>query len=181
VLVLGYPSVSLSDARKAADTARRQIADGQDPVAARRTKRSAAPIPTFAEIAQEVIADEQDKSTNDKVKYQWTHLLGPKFCSLILKKPVNTITSSDVKRVLDPVWFEKPETARKLYRRLKRVFEHARVRLRDRHDVHMPDNPARWDDLRALGFQTTRKLSRGRHPSLLAATWTLGWPGRQRS
>jgi hypothetical protein len=30
----------------------------------------------------------------------------------------------------------------------------------------MFDNPARWDDLRAMGFESPQKLSRGSHPSL---------------
>ena len=30
----------------------------------------------------------------------------------------------------------------------------------------MPDNPARWDDLKAMGFEPPTKLSRGSHPSL---------------
>jgi integrase len=30
----------------------------------------------------------------------------------------------------------------------------------------MPDNPARWDDLKAMGFETPTRLSRGHHPSL---------------
>jgi hypothetical protein len=30
----------------------------------------------------------------------------------------------------------------------------------------MPDNPARWDDLKAMGFEAPAQLSRGRHPSL---------------
>jgi integrase len=30
----------------------------------------------------------------------------------------------------------------------------------------MPDNPARWDDLKAMGFEPPARLSRGSHPSL---------------
>ena len=30
----------------------------------------------------------------------------------------------------------------------------------------MPDNPARWEDLKAMGFESPVKLSRGNHPSL---------------
>ena len=55
--------------------------------------------------------------------------------SAILDRPVHTITTSDVERVLRPVWTAKPETARKLHRRLRRVFEHARIRLRDGHGI----------------------------------------------
>jgi hypothetical protein len=46
------------------------------------------------------------------------------------------------------------------------VFEYARIRLRDDHGIAMPDNPARWVDLKAMGFEPPAQLSRGRHPSL---------------
>jgi integrase len=72
----------------------------------------------------------------------------------------------EVAAVLRPVWRSKPEVARKLYPAIRRVFEHARIRLRDDHGIAMPDNPARWTDLKAMGFETPAKLSRGNHPSL---------------
>jgi len=68
--------------------------------------------------------------------------------------------------VLRPVWRTKPEVARKLYPAIRRVFEHARVLLRDEHGIVMPDNPARWADLKAMGFETPAKLTKGSHPSL---------------
>jgi hypothetical protein len=79
---------------------------------------------------------------------------------------VHEITTVDVTAVLKPIWHSKPEVARKLYPAIRRVFEHARVRLRDDHGIAMPDNPARWDDLKAMGFEPPAKLSRGSHPSL---------------
>ena len=79
---------------------------------------------------------------------------------------MNEITTLDIAGILKPVWNAKPEVARKLYPAVRRVFEYARIRLRDDHGVSMPDNPARWDDLKAMGFEAPAKLSRGSHPSL---------------
>ena len=76
------------------------------------------------------------------------------------------ITTVDVAAVLRPVWRAKPEVARKLYPAIRRVFERARVLLRDEHGIAMPDNPALWADLKAMGFDTPAQLSKGRHPSL---------------
>ena len=64
------------------------------------------------------------------------------------------------------MWREKPEVARKLYPAIRRVFEYARIRLRDEHGITLKDNPARWDDLKAMGFEAPAKLTRGSHPSL---------------
>jgi integrase len=162
-----YPSVGLSDARIAAADARKLIARGVDPLNARKSSRKAErPVPTFGDIARIVIADAQNKSTNAKVRYQWERHLGPAYSGPLLARPVHEITTLDVAAVLRPVWRSKPEVARKLYPAIRRVFEHARIRLRDEHGIAMPDNPARWDDLKAMGFETPSKLSRGNHSSL---------------
>jgi hypothetical protein len=158
-----YPAVSLAEARFAAADARKQIAQDVDPLAARK---AAKPIPTFSEIAQIVIDDAQRKSTNAKVRYQWERPLGEAYSNPLLDRPVNEITTLDVAAVLKPVWHAKPEVARKLYPAIRRVFEYARIRLRDDHGNAMPDNPARWADLKAMGFEPPRQLSRGRRPSL---------------
>ncbi len=162
-----YPAVSLADARIAAADARKQIAQDVDPLAARAAARKAAkPIPTFRDIAQIVIEEAKRKSTNAKVRYQWERHLGEAYSGPLLDRPVNEITTLDVAAVLKPVWHAKPEVARKLYPAIRRVFEYARIRLRDAHGIAMPDNPARWADLKAMGFEPPAQLSRGRHPSL---------------
>jgi integrase len=162
-----YPAVTLAESRIAAADARKLIAQHVDPLDARVASRKAAkPIPTFGDIAQIVIAEAQRKSTNAKVRYQWERHLGAAYCGPLLTRPVHGITTLDVVAILKPVWSEKPEVARKLYPAIRRVFEYARIRLRDDHDIAMPDNPARWDDLKAMGFEPPIKLSRGSHPSL---------------
>jgi len=162
-----YPSVSLLQARSAAADARKLIAQGIDPLQAKQAARKAEkPIPTFEDIAKLVIADAQSKSTNAKVQYQWGYYLGPVYCGPLLSKAVHEITTVDVAAVLRVVWDAKPEIARKLYPAIRRVFEHARILLRDEHGISMPDNPARWDDLKAMGFRAPTRLSQGSHASL---------------
>jgi integrase len=84
----------------------------------------------------------------------------------LLARPVHEITTVEVAALLRPIWRTKPEVARKLYPAIRRVFEHARILLRDEHGIVMPDNPARWADLKAMGFETPAKLTKGSHPSL---------------
>jgi hypothetical protein len=163
-----YPAVGLKDAGDRAIEARKLVARGVDPIEAEKAARKAAkPIPTFREIAKLVIEDAQSKSVNAKVRYQWERHLGPVYSAPLLDRPVHEITALDVAAVLRPVWRSKPEVARKLYPAIRRVFDRARVILRDEHGIAMPDNPARWDDLKAMGFETPRELSEGSHPSLL--------------
>jgi integrase len=162
-----YPSVGLKDARDRATEARRLVARGVDPIEAGRAARKAAkPIPTFREIAKLVIEDAQSKSVNAKVRYQWERHLGPAYSGPLLDRPVHEITALDVAAVLRPVWRSKPEVARKLYPAIRRVFNRARVILRDEHGIAMLENPAHWDDLKAMGFETPKELTRGNYPSL---------------
>ena len=164
---MGLGRTGLKEARETAEEVRRQIRQGIDPIAARRNHRATTrAIPTFEAIAGEVIADAKARSTNEKVRYQWEFLLGPRYCNSILQSPINEITTLDIERVLRPVWWNKPETGRKLLVRLRRVFDYARVQLRDRHGIAIPHNPAAWLDLRDRGFERISKLSRGRQAAL---------------
>ena len=161
------PEVGLKEARGRAGADRGLIAKGVDPIQERQAARRAAkPLPTFGDIARLVIADAQSKSTNVKVRYQWERHLGPVYSGPLLARPVHEITTVDVAAVLRPVWRTKPEVARKLYPAIRRVFERARILLRDEHGISMADNPARWTDLKAMGFEPPVQLSKGRHPSL---------------
>src|SRR3954454_13528783 len=164
---MGLGRMGLKEAREKADEVRRQIRAGLDPILTRKSARDTrAAIPTFEAISREVIAEAQAKSTNDKVRYQWELLLGPRYCGPILHKPVNEITTLDVERVLRPVWRTKPETGRKLLVRLKRAFDYSRVQLRHRHGIVMQGNPAAWQDLRDRGFERMPTLTRGHQPAL---------------
>jgi integrase len=162
-----YPDVGLKEARSKAGADRALIAKGLDPIDHQRAARKASkPVPTFGDIAQLVIADAQSKSTNAKVRYQWERHLGEAYSGPLLALPVHEITTVDVAGLLRPVWRTKPEVARKLYPAIRRVFERARILLRDEHGISMADNPARWEDLKAMGFEPPVQLSKGRHPSL---------------
>jgi len=164
---MGLGRMGLKEARNTVEELRRQIRAGLDPIEARRAAGdNRAAVPTFESISREVIAEAQLKSTNEKVRYQWELLLGPRYCAPILHKPVNAITTLDIETVLRPVWRKKPETGRKLLMRLRRVFDYARVHLRDAHGIIIQHNPAAWQDLRDRGFERSTKLSRGRQAAL---------------
>jgi hypothetical protein len=109
---------------------------------ARQSEKQPSRFPRSRTSRKIVIEEAQRKSTNAKVRYQWSRHLGPAYCGPLLGRPVHEITTVDVTAVLKPIWHSKPEVARKLYPAIRRVFEHARVRLRDDYAIAMPDNPA---------------------------------------
>lgn len=162
----GYPAISLSEARIAAAEARSCAARGVDPIQAREQSRKALRgIPTFGDIAKDVIEKARDRTSNAKVAYQWERHLGPVYCGPFLDRPVNEITTVDVAQLLGPIWKTKPEVARKLYPAIRRVFAQARIILRDQHNIVFA-NPALWEDLKAMGFEAPQELTRGHYPSL---------------
>ena len=161
-----YPDVSLAAAREVAAAARALAARGIDPLKARHAERKAArPVPTFGDIAQEVIKHAKAKTQSSTTARQWDLQLGSRYSGPLLSRPVNEITTVDVAEVLKPVWHSKPETARHLYSKIRRVFQAARIRLRDENNIHFP-NPALWEDLEALGFDYPSYRTRAHHPSL---------------
>jgi len=161
-----FPSVGLKEARALAADARKLLAAGIDPIEARRASEKAAkPLPTFGAVAALVIADAQAKTDSEKVKYQWARHLGPALCGELLDRAVHEITAPEVARTLALVWRSKPEVARKLYPAIRRVFDRARVILRDERGIELK-HPAEWRDLKALGFETPAELTRGHYPSL---------------
>lgn len=161
-----FPAVGVAAARLAGMNARAEIAQGVDPIDARDARRKTGrPIPTFGEIAKGVIEEAQARTKNATVAYQIARHLGPVYSGPLLDRPVNEITVLDVAAVLRAVWRTKPEVARKLHPAIRRVFEAARIILKAEHGIVI-DNPARWDDLKALGFEAPKKHSRGPFPSL---------------
>jgi integrase len=123
---LGSASVvMLKDAREEARRLRKIARDGGDPIAERRRERTT--VPTFKEAATAVHATHASTFRNPKHKAQWLQSLDNDVFPLIGKKPVDQITSSDVLRVLTPIWTKKPETARRLKQRIKLVLDFARA------------------------------------------------------
>jgi hypothetical protein len=78
------------------------------------------------------------------VKYQWERHLGPAYSGPLLDRAVNEITTIEVAAVLRPIWRTKPGVARKTYPAIRRVFDRARVILREEHGV--ATNPGFWSE-----------------------------------
>jgi integrase len=162
-----WPDTSLKEAREGAQEARRLVARRVDPIEARKSSvRLVEAIPTFQQIAKQVVAEAKARTVSDKVQFQWELHLGERYCKSLLALSVHEIKTRDILNVLNPVFREKPETGRKLHRAIRKVFDHARVILRDQHGIELGQNPADLRDLKALGLIDPEKLRRGKHASL---------------
>lgn len=153
--------VPLAKARELATAARLVLANGRDPLEARRTAQLAAkPIPTFGAFADGYLASHEGKWRNVKHRKQWRMTLDV-YCQPIRSKPVDVIDTDDLLAVLQPIWQDKPETASRLRGRIEAVLDAAKAK-----GLRSADNPARWrGHLKAL-LPTRQRLTRGHHKAL---------------
>lgn len=149
--------VSLATARKFAQACREQLAEGRDPLEARRALQA---IPTFGEVADEVLKDAVSRSRNIIHARQWERSLKVEAAELRPLR-VDQITTADVVGLLRPLWDKTPETASRLRGRVERVLDSAAAQgLRSR------ENPARWKGHLASILPPQRKLVRGHHAAM---------------
>jgi integrase len=160
-----YPEVSLTDARRAAFEAHQKISAGLDPILERRkSKAPLIPIPTFRDVAALVTADVTRQTVSEKSVARAERLLGPKYCACWQAVPITEISTTDIASRLIAIAASKPETARQLLGLLSKVFDRARVILRDQHAASLRENPTSLRDLRALGYG--RKAETNSHAAL---------------
>ena len=120
-----YPLVSLAEARGKAIDNRALARSGGDPMAVKREERLMVSVPTFAELAREHIAENLHSWRNIKHRAQWLSTLETYAFPTIGPMRVKEITRIHVKKVLDPIWNSKPETARRVRQRIRSVMDRA--------------------------------------------------------
>ena len=120
-----YPLVSLAEARGKAMGNRALARSGGDPMAVKRDKRLLEALPTFKELAREHIAENLHSWRNPKHRAQWPSTLETYAFPTLGSLKVNEITRIHVKKVLDPIWTSKPETARRVRQRIRSVMDRA--------------------------------------------------------
>src|SRR5215469_10049791 len=129
----GVDKYSLSQARERARNLHRQIAEGIDPIDARRAKMTAqaieaARVITFREAAEQYIAAMRDGWTNRAHARQWPSTLQAHVYPVFGHLPVSAIDTALVMRALEPVWKVTPETASRVRGRIESVLDWATAR-----------------------------------------------------
>ncbi|MEQ9039413.1 MAG: integrase arm-type DNA-binding domain-containing protein [Silicimonas sp.] len=170
-----YPTVSLAQARERAREASDAIWHGKDPIEERRAEAVAraaeeARSLSFADAVDRCLEAKLSEFRNEKHRKQWRSTLETYACPVIGSKPVSMIDVHDVRRVLDPIWQTKTETASRLRGRIETVLAWATVAgHRD------GDNPARWRrNLDAVLPKPAKVAKKGHWPALQlqdAADW----------
>ena len=146
-------TTSLAKARERAQKARDLLAEGINPREARdavrrQKKVEAAKAMTFKVCADAYVAANRGGWKNDKHDAQWAATFNetkrgkhvfPAATAVINDLPVSAIDTGLVRKVLEPIWYETPETASRVRGRIERVLAWATVA-----EYRTGDNPARW-------------------------------------
>lgn len=142
---------TLEEARERAREARKLLADGIDPLEAKRASKAArvlasAKVLTFRQAAERYFEDHSRKWSNAKHRAQFTSTLEAYVYPHVGDLPVATLDTSLVLKVLEAknggterFWTALPETASRVRRRMEWVLDWAAVR-----GYRTGDNPARW-------------------------------------
>lgn len=125
----GYPATSLAEARQKAEEHRRAARESRD-LAAEGNAARARPgaLVTFRDAFGAVLRLREQQLSNAKHLKQWSSTMEAYVFPVIGDKPVADVTASDVIAVIEPIWFDKQETARRVFQRMRAVFDSAIVR-----------------------------------------------------
>jgi integrase len=154
----GFGTVSLGEARVAAEAARKQVKAGVNPIEARKAEKMAAR--TFGDMADMILAAKASSWKNAKHKGQWETSLN-EHAKPIRAKALGDITTDDILDVLKPIWERIPETASRTRGRIELVLDAAKA-----NGLRGGDNPARWKGHLIYLLPKRKKLYRGHHPAL---------------
>ena len=166
-----YPEVSLADARDKARAARDVIRTGADPLAEKRKARAEVRRQvTFADAANDTIKAKAAEFRSEKHQKQWRATLDTYAAPIIGSMPVQDIEVADVKRVLEPIWSTKTETATRLRGRIEAVLAWATV-----HGHRNGDNPARWRGNLDAVLPKPRRVAKAKHYPALSLNDAPAW------
>jgi integrase len=164
----GYPAVPLADAHEAARRARDLVRGGVDPVQAKKEARSRliaeqASSRTFKACAEGYMAAHEDGWKNPKHAQQWRNTLETYAYPVIGQMLVRDVELPDVMQVLEPIWKQKTETAKRLRGRIEAVLDWATTR-----GYRTGLNPARWKGHLDKLLASPKKISRVKHHEAVA-------------
>ena len=121
-----YPSVSLKDARDKADEIRRAARNGID-LRQQHLDGQARSV-SFQQAFETYFAVKCKQLSNAKHLKQWPSTMASYVFPVFGDVPISDVTTAHVLDALTPIWYEKPETAKRVLQRVEAVFKSAILR-----------------------------------------------------
>jgi integrase len=158
-----FPDVSIAEARDAAADFRKKIRNGIDPLQEKQEQvaialAASATAMTFDWCAEQYITAHKSGWKNSKHIDQWKNTLATYAAPIVGALAVNKIDTSDVMRILQPIWSTKSETASRLRGRIESILDWATTRK-----FRTGENPARWKGHLDNLLPARSKLARVQH------------------
>jgi integrase len=158
--------VGLAAAREAASAARSLVRNSVDPIEHRiaeraKVKADATGAITFEAYAKRYIAGKEAGWKNDKHRQQWSNSLRDYAYPHIGHLRACDIDTAAVRKVLDPIWNEKKETARRVRGRIEAILNGAKA-----EGLRTGENPALWRGHLDQFLARRRKSDVQHHPAL---------------
>jgi hypothetical protein len=180
----GYPTVSLRQAREKAAAARRQTAEGLDPITernrlvrereAQRKATSDSEARIFRNVALACIKAEAPGWKNKRTALLWQNSLERWVFPTLGNMPVADIDRAAVRQAIDGVWRERPATARKVLRRVGAALRYAAAHGWRVNDDSADARMLRYAGLPALpGARRQPSLPWARLPAFITALDTM--------
>lgn len=139
-----YPKVSLKEAREKAREAKEKIRQGIDPVEERKAAKSALIAARFTgKTFEQIMTEYLEAKLADKDKETrkgWTNRLEKYAKPALGDLPIEEIDVHHVLRVIEPLWNNKTETAKRVRSYIEAILDYAVVKGYKKAG----DNPARW-------------------------------------
>lgn len=158
-----YDVVDLKVAREKVIDAKRLIDRDIDPIDHQNQKAAEAEAEvkrgqSFQEVAEAYMAIHVPQHSNAKHRKQWPSTLKRYVYPVMGQKAISEIDQDDIKKVLQPIWNTKTETASRVRGRMEKILDYAAYsKMRD------GDNPARWKGAMAHEFAPKEKVSPVKH------------------
>lgn len=158
---LGSASVvPLSRARERAAEARLKLAEGINPLTAKRAERS---IPEFGEFSDALVQSVKSQWRNEKHRAQVQSTL-ERYAADLRPLRLDEIGTSNIVDALKKIWTSKPETASRVRGRIEWVLDAAKAK-----GHRSGENPARWKGHLDQLLPKRAPLTRGHHAALAYA------------
>jgi integrase len=122
--------VGLASARAKAFEARRLLLQGIDPIKSRAAARVSAAVDriTFRQSFETFFEVKGKSLSNAKHLRQWPSTMSNYVFPFIGNRPVADVQTAEILELLTPIWFDKPETAKRVLQRIEAVIRSAILR-----------------------------------------------------
>jgi len=120
-----WPDVTIAEARERATEARKTLRDGLDPIEERAKAKFRPMRLTVKDAVDSCFKAKQAELKNDGQAGRWMSPLSVHILPKIGKRAIEDMDQHMLKSVLEPIWHEKPDVARKAVNRLNLTLKHA--------------------------------------------------------